>query len=153
MKKLTKVWNEYYNESQKNTILKDDNFFKLEIDSIIKNLILEINKINKSSIKILELGSGTGFLASKIISSLKKNKIQCNYTGIDFSQVAILKANKRNIKNCEFALSGCWDLAIPRTPLTNGLSLNSALISERSEPPIPVPVGSPVCAIKPSITL
>ena len=109
MKKLTKVWNEYYNESQKNTILKDDNFFKLEIDSIIKNLILEINKINKSSIKILELGSGTGFLASKIISSLKKNKIQCNYTGIDFSQVAILKANKRNIKNCEFVNSDFID--------------------------------------------
>jgi|TARA_B110000495_G_C23014973_1_gene600919 ubiquinone/menaquinone biosynthesis C-methylase UbiE len=102
MKKLTKVWNKYYDESQKNTILKDDSFFKLEIDAIIENLILEINKIDKSSIKILELGSGTGFLASKIIQSLKKNKIQCNYTGIDFSIVAIQKANNKKIKNCEF---------------------------------------------------
>ena len=109
MKKLTKVWNEYYDESQKNTILKDDNFFKLEIDSIIKNLILEINRINKPSVKILELGSGTGFLASKIILSLKKKKIQCNYTGIDFSLVAIDKANKRNIKNCEFINSDFVD--------------------------------------------
>ena len=39
MKKLTKVWNKYYDESQKNTILKDDSFFKLEIDAIIENLI------------------------------------------------------------------------------------------------------------------
>ncbi len=109
MKKLTKVWNEYYNESQKNTILQDDNFFKLEIDSIIKNLILEINSINKPSVKILELGSGTGFLASKIILSLKKKKIQCDYTGIDFSSIAINKANKKNIKNCEFINSDFID--------------------------------------------
>ena len=102
MKKLTQVWNEYYDESKKNTILKDNNFFKLEINSIVENLIIEINFIKKSSVKILELGSGTGFLASKIMLTLKKKKIQCNYTGIDFSPVANRKANKRNIKNCEF---------------------------------------------------
>lgn len=109
MKKLTQVWNEYYTESQKNTVLKDNNFFKLEINSIVENLILEINLVKKSSVKILELGSGTGFLASKIMLSLKKKKIRCYYTGIDFSPVAIRKANERNIKNCKFVNSDFVD--------------------------------------------
>tara|TARA_B110000467_G_C18336006_1_gene497828 strand:- start:3294 stop:4049 length:756 start_codon:yes stop_codon:yes gene_type:complete len=109
MKKLTQVWDDYYDKSKKNTILKDDNFFKLEINSIVENIITEIDRMKNSSVKILEFGSGTGFLAAKIMLSLKKKKIKCQYTGIDFSQIAIQKANKRNIKNCEFINSDFID--------------------------------------------
>ena len=43
-------------------------------------------------------------------------------------------------------------LAIDTAPRTCGRELNSAGRSGSSEPPWPVPVGSPVCPMKPSIT-
>ena len=42
--------------------------------------------------------------------------------------------------------------AIETTPRTCGSALNSACRSGRSEPPVPVPFGQPVWAMKPSIT-
>jgi lipopolysaccharide export system permease protein len=42
--------------------------------------------------------------------------------------------------------------AAPMVPRSNGTSLNSAGRSASSEPPRPVPVGSPVCAMKPGMT-
>jgi hypothetical protein len=44
-----------------------------------------------------------------------------------------------------------WARAIEQVPRTCGSLLNSAL-SFLPEPPMPVPVGSPVCAMKPSMT-
>jgi len=103
MKNLLKVWNNYYATSNKDTAIRDENFFSLEVEAISNNLLKEIiNKHKKKPIKILELGSGTGFLASKITSLLTKNKVKYHYLGIDFSDVGIQKANKRKIDNCTF---------------------------------------------------
>lgn len=103
MKNLLKVWNNYYATSNKDTAIRDENFFSLEIEAIISNLLKEIlDKNKKTTIKILELGSGTGFLASQIVSLLNKNKVKYHYLGIDFSDVGIQKANKRKIDNCMF---------------------------------------------------
>ena len=44
------------------------------------------------------------------------------------------------------------DTAIDSVPRKCGIGLNSALRSGSGEPPCPVPVGSPVCAMNPSIT-
>ena len=41
---------------------------------------------------------------------------------------------------------------MPTVPRLNGSWVNSALMSGSLEPPMPVPVGSPVWAMKPSIT-
>lgn len=103
MKNLLKVWNNYYATSNKNTAIKDENFFSLEVNAITDNLLNEITSRNKKkTIHILELGSGTGFLASKVASLLNKNKVKYHYLGIDFSDVGIQKANKRKINDCEF---------------------------------------------------
>lgn len=104
---LTKVWDNYYQKSKKNYILKDDNFFKLEIQTISDQISFYIEK-NKKPLKILELGSGSGFLASIICSKILK-KSKYDYLGVDFSQQAINKANKRKIKNCTFFQSDFLD--------------------------------------------
>ncbi len=56
------------------------------------------------------------------------------------------------MKNCELAEFGFCDRAAPTVPRSNGTEENSAGTSGSLEPPRPVPVGSPVWAMKPSIT-
>src|SRR5215210_2132054 len=56
------------------------------------------------------------------------------------------------MKNCELALFGSCDRAMPRVPRLKGSLENSAGMSGSFEPPMPVPVGSPVCAMNPSMT-
>ena len=51
-----------------------------------------------------------------------------------------------------FALFGFLERAIETMPRTCFSPLNSACRLGSSEPPAPVPVGSPVCAINPAIT-
>ena len=41
---------------------------------------------------------------------------------------------------------------MPTVPRLNGVFVNSAGMFGRSDPPVPVPVGSPVCAMKPGMT-
>ena len=105
MKELKKVWNKQYQSTEKATALKDRNFFNLEVKYIKKILLNEISKRKKKSIKILELGSGTGFLADSIVSELKKTSINCSYFGVDFSSVATKKAKSRKIPNSVFIKS------------------------------------------------
>ena len=62
------------------------------------------------------------------------------------------RASEKQMKNCEFAECGKLVRAIEQVPRTCGSALNSALRSGSSEPPEPVPVGSPVWAMKPSMT-
>ena len=56
------------------------------------------------------------------------------------------------MKNWLLALLGLAVRAIETVPRLCFSSENSALRSGRSEPPEPVPVGSPVCAMKPGMT-
>ena len=104
---LSKVWDNYYQKSRKNYILKDDNFFKLEIQAISNQISNYTNK-NKKPLNILELGSGSGFLASIICSKILK-KSTYHYLGVDFSKQAVNKANKRKIKNCTFVQNDFLD--------------------------------------------
>ena len=62
------------------------------------------------------------------------------------------KRGWKQMKNWLFALSSLWARAIDTVPRKCGTALNSALRSGSGDPPVPVPVGSPVCAMKPSIT-
>ena len=55
------------------------------------------------------------------------------------------------MKNWLSALFGSEARAIERVPRTC-FSLENSARSSWPEPPVPVPVGSPVCAMKPSIT-
>ena len=56
------------------------------------------------------------------------------------------------MKNCELAESGSSERAMPRMPRLKWVALNSAGRFGRLEPPVPVPVGSPVWAMKPGMT-
>jgi len=61
--------------------------------------------------------------------------------------------SSKQMKNWLLALSGFWERAMPTAPrVKDSLSLNSAGTSGSFEPPMPVPVGSPVCAMKRSMT-
>ena len=62
-----------------------------------------------------------------------------------------LAAGANMMKNWLSALSGSEVRAIATAPRANGSGENSAF-KGCPEPPVPVPVGSPVCAMKPSIT-
>ena len=56
------------------------------------------------------------------------------------------------MKNWLLALPGSCARAMPQTPRTKCRWLNSGGIFGSLLPPVPVPVGSPPCAMKPSIT-
>lgn len=103
MKNLISVWNQYYDEND-DTALKDKNFFKLEIETIIENILSHVHFFQKP-VKILELGSGTGYLAFVISNVLRKKNIQFDYVGIDFSDQAIKKSKRRQLENCLFTKS------------------------------------------------
>src|SRR5580698_9517896 len=62
------------------------------------------------------------------------------------------RASSKQMKNCEFAESGLCARAIDTVPRTCGSLLNSAFTFGYFDPPVPVPCGQPVCAMKPSIT-
>jgi phospholipid N-methyltransferase len=103
MEDLLKVWNEYYEKTDNDTILKDNSFFSLEVSSILDQVHFYIDKNPKVRTEILELGSATGYLAETIVDSVrKKYGIQVVYTGVDFSEVAINKSRRRNLMNCSF---------------------------------------------------
>lgn len=97
---LTNVWDKYYEEYD-DTAIKDKNFFELEINAIRNHLSKNITSLGKP-VNILELGSGTGYLASILTSFLDLNKIDFSYVGVDFSKNGIEKADKRKLKNCTF---------------------------------------------------
>ena len=78
---IKKTWNKQYKKNNI-TALQDKNLFKLEIDSIKQNFKKKISKLNGKNIKILEIGSGTGYLALQLTKILKNENILYEYTGI-----------------------------------------------------------------------
>ena len=61
-------------------------------------------------------------------------------------------ASSKQMKNCELAESGFCARAIEQVPRLWCSALNSCLRFGYFEPPVPVPWGQPVCAMKPSMT-
>lgn len=109
-KNLLQIWNNHYGRNQSNTILKDKNFFELEINAITKLLLNEVNRMKKKSIRLLELGSGTGFLASRLTHLISsKTNIKYTYIGIDFSKAATRRAKNRKLKGYEFYQKDFFD--------------------------------------------
>jgi predicted TPR repeat methyltransferase len=99
---LVDVWNSQYVNSN-DTALKDKNYFNLEVNAILEQILKYVENTQITSLRILELGSGTGLLSSLIKSALsQKTNCLCFYTGIDFSDVAVKKSNDRNLNNCKF---------------------------------------------------
>src|ERR1700733_10866555 len=60
--------------------------------------------------------------------------------------------SSKQMKNWLFAESGLLLRAIEQVPRTCDSGENSAFRLDFFDPPVPVPVGSPVCAMKPGIT-
>lgn len=96
---LYKVWESYYSKV-KDTALKDKYLFSLEVEAIIKELKSYINVKGNKRLSLLEIGCGTGVLASELYKSGLLKWIE--YSGVDFSPKAITKARRRNIRNAQF---------------------------------------------------
>jgi SAM-dependent methyltransferase len=97
---LLQTWDEYYRQNTGETVLKDRNFFQLEIEAI-RDAVFE--QAPNGLIRILELGSGTGFLAQFLIDALiERGRSDCEYVGVDFSAEAVAKARSREIPSAEF---------------------------------------------------
>lgn len=105
---LVKTWENYYAELKGDTAIKDRNFFRLEVEALIgcvRQAALSLP--DRKPIRILELGSGTGFLASRILESLED--FEMTYVGVDFSNAACEKATKRNLRNARFLAQDYFD--------------------------------------------
>lgn len=106
MSDLIGVWNDYYSDTTADTALKDKNFFDLEVGTIIREVGKEIERKPRASLDILELGSGTGYLAKATVEDItKQSRIPVSYIGVDFSDVGVAHAKDRNITGCEFIVS------------------------------------------------
>ena len=104
-KSLEQVWEEHYRGCASDTVLKDRNFFRMEVDALLRELVAR-TKGRPAGLRILELGSGTGFLAEAIVSALGREGIcGIEYTGVDFSEEACSRATARGIQGCRFVPS------------------------------------------------
>ena len=68
------------------------------------------------------------------------------------TEVAVLGSRLQSEDSLEIERNTALERAMEQTPRTCGSAENSALRFGFLEPPMPVPVGSPPCAMKPSIT-
>lgn len=102
---LKNTWNNQYN-GEIVSALKDNHLFNIETNafiSLIKKLEKKIKSNNESSLKILDLGCGTGELIKRLDFHLNKNrKKKINFTGIDFSYNAIKQAKINASKQLNF---------------------------------------------------
>lgn len=98
--RLLETWEDYYRQSDSDTILKDRNFFRLEVETIRDALQ---RHAPQRPLHIVELGCGTGFLAEFLRNSLVQEQgATSHYVGVDFSGEAVAKARSRQISNVEF---------------------------------------------------
>ncbi len=110
MDDVVKVWNDYYMDGCSDTAIKDKHFFSLEVDSLVKQVCKASALIKKEPITILEIGVGTGYLASMVVKKINLLLgVNVQYVGVDFSDVAIKVARKRNIPGSKFIVSDFLD--------------------------------------------
>lgn len=101
MTDLVTTWNEYY-DSDDDTAIRDKAFFDLEVSTLIRHLRSSVSEGGRSRVGILELGSGTGLLASQVVQALAELDCSVEYDGVDFSSVAIARATARALPRCTF---------------------------------------------------
>lgn len=99
--KQSKVYDHYDDEvkiygSTAQCTMPDLFIRNLEIKKILSS-IQNLSKEKTSSLKILEIGCGNGYVLEKI-----SKKIKAEYTGVDINKKMIDLAKKRNLKNVTF---------------------------------------------------
>jgi len=100
MPDVSSVWDDYYADPDRDTAIKDEQFFALEVAALIDALRAAVADVGRA-ISVLELGSGTGFLARTIVEALSPAH-DLSYVGIDISSVGCDHARARKIRGAEF---------------------------------------------------
>jgi SAM-dependent methyltransferase len=98
---LVDVWDSYY-ASAEDTAIRDRPFFELEVQAITSRAYAQARAAKTSTLRVLELGSGTGFLAERVIASLQQLQAEVHYDGVDFSPIAVERASRRCLPGCHF---------------------------------------------------
>jgi SAM-dependent methyltransferase len=98
---LVKVWDEYY-DAPGDTAIKDRPFFDLEVRTLVDRLYAEVEVTGLGEVRVLELGSGTGFLAEQVVERLRPLDVELRYDGVDFSEVGVRHATERGLPGCAF---------------------------------------------------
>jgi len=109
MSNLTDVWDHYYADSDEDTAIKDRAFFDLEIDALLSRVAGFVQDRGQPRARVLELGSGTGYLASRLVDALQAIGCALEYDGVDFSEVATARATDRGLPGCTFHRSDFLD--------------------------------------------
>lgn len=104
-KELKSTWDEYYDQSSSDTILKDRNFFEMEIRAL-EGALAEAVAGSSGEIRILELGSGTGALADALLAAIPADRRgDATYVGVDFSEKAVARAVAKAPAGARFVAS------------------------------------------------
>ncbi len=98
---LVDVWDNYY-VSAEDTAIRDRPFFDLEVQAITDRAYGHAEGVEAASLRVLELGSGTGFLAERVVERLRPLQTELQYDGVDFSAVAVERASRRELPECAF---------------------------------------------------
>lgn len=98
---LVDVWDNYYT-SMEDTAIRDRPFFELEVEALVSCVHAHAEAASPASVRILELGSGTGFLAERVVERLRPLKVELHFDGVDFSAIGVEKAARRNLPECDF---------------------------------------------------
>ena len=96
---LVDVWDEYY-ATPGDTAIKDRSFFDLEVRTLVDRVEAEVRRTGAEQVAILELGSGTGYLAARVVERL--SGVTLRYDGVDFSEVGVRHADERELPGCAF---------------------------------------------------
>jgi SAM-dependent methyltransferase len=99
--RLVDVWDEYYAQPG-DTAIKDRPFFELEVRTLVERLYAEAERSGATRLHVLELGSGTGFLAGRVVERLAGLGAGLRYDGVDFSEAGVRQADERGLAGCAF---------------------------------------------------
>jgi SAM-dependent methyltransferase len=98
---LVDVWDEYY-ATPGDTAIKDRPFFDLEVRTLVDRIEAEVRARGATQVAILELGSGTGYLAAQVVDRLAAAGVAASYDGVDFSEAGVRHARERGLPGCAF---------------------------------------------------
>lgn len=103
---LKTTWNDYYAATSGDTVLKDRNFFRMELDAIGSAMREAVARFGTRTFRVVELGSGSGALARFLLDLLtEEQRSRIHYTGVDFSETAVAKAVEQGVERAHFVCS------------------------------------------------